>query len=57
MKTSPMAAVWTHAFVLFVGGSIFTVLGTGSPRLIPAVLAATVLGGIVATVRVLLTHP
>jgi hypothetical protein len=29
-KPGPNAAVWIYALVLFVGESLFTVLGTGS---------------------------
>lgn len=57
LKGSPMAAVWAYALVLFVGGSLFTLLGTGGYRLVSAVLAATVLGGIVASVKVMLSRP
>ncbi len=56
LKTSPTAAVWIYALVLFVGGSLFTVLGTGSYRLVPAVLVATMLSGAVATIKVLLAR-
>lgn len=57
LNGSSAAAVWGYALVLFVGGSLFTILATGSYRLVPAVLAATMLGGIVATVKVLLNRP
>lgn len=45
--------VWTFAVVIFLIGSAFALLTTGSPRLIPAVAVATLLAGIVATIRVL----